>query len=212
MSELPPPPSTGPRRWPVGRLLVGVILVLLGIGWLLDSLDVATLDWDLVLPIGLIVVGAALVVTARRGEGHGGLLTLGIVLTVLLTIGTVVKMPLAGGVGDRTERPVTLKDRTYELAIGKLTVDLSRVAETQDDPAHARIEAHVGIGELVVIVPERIPCVSTHARAGLGEVSVFGETQGGIGPEFSPGAVCLATPLLELELSIGIGDVEVRRD
>ena len=212
MSELPPPPSPGARGWPLGRLLFGAILVLLGIGWLLDSLDIAPLDWDLLLPIGLTVVGVALVVTARRGEGQGGLIALGIVLTVLLTIGTVVKIPFSGGVGDRTERPVSLQDRTYRLAIGKLTIDLGDVATSGGDPAGARIEARVGIGELVVIVPDRIPCVSTHARAGLGEVNVFGETQGGIAPEYGPEDVCLAPPVLELELSVGIGDIEVRRD
>jgi predicted membrane protein len=188
-----------------------VLLVLLGVGWLFDSLDVATMDWDLLLPAGLIVVGVALVLTARRGEGHGGLIALGVILTVLLTIGTAVEIPLSGGVGDRTERPLTLRDRSYELAIGKLTVDLSRVGWSQDVPAQARIEARVGIGQLVVVVPDRIACVSTHARAGIGEVNVFGETEGGIGPEYRPEAVCLAAPVLELELSIGIGEVEVRR-
>jgi predicted membrane protein len=156
-------------------------------------------------------VGIALVVAARRGGGHGGLITLGIVLTVLLTIGTLVRLPFAGGVGDRTERPPTLEGHSYELSIGKLTVDLTGAAPSGTDSAEVRIEARVGIGQLVVIVPESIPCVSTHARAGLGEVNVFGETEGGLGPEYRTEAVCLAAPLLSLELSVGAGQVEVRR-
>jgi len=211
MSELPPPPTSGRPSMPVGRLLFGAFLVLLGIGWLLEALDVVTLDWELVLPVGLIGVGVALVVTARRIGGHGGLIALGIVLTLLLTVGTLVRIPFAAGVGDRTESPEMLADHTYELSIGKLTVDLTEATPTQTASAEVRVEAQVGMGQLVVIVPEAIPCVSTHAEAGIGEVNVFGETQGGIGPEYRTEAVCLAAPLLQLELSVGIGQVEVRR-
>jgi len=210
MSALPPPPARDERSAPVGRLLFGVLLILLGIGWLLDSFGGISLDWDLILPIGLIAVGVALVVAAKRGAGRGGLVALGIVLTVLLTIGTVVSIPLGGGVGDRTERPLQLRDHTYELSVGKLTVDLRR-AEVSGDVSEVRVAARVGIGQLVVIVPETIPCVSTHARAGMGELNVFGDTQGGIGPDYRTEAVCLAAPLLQLDLSVGLGQVEVRR-
>jgi hypothetical protein len=194
----------------MGRLLFGVLLVLLGVGWLLDSLGGIQIDWDLILPIGLITVGVALVAAARRGEGRGGLVALGIVLTLLLTVGTVVSVPLGAGVGDRTERPLELRDRSYELSVGKLTVDLRRAA-VSGDASTIEVAAHVGIGQLVVIVPQDIPCVSTHARAGLGELNVFGDTQGGIGPDYRTEAVCLAAPLLQLDLSVGLGQVEVRR-
>jgi hypothetical protein len=210
MSALPPPPTRNERSVPMGRLLFGVLLVLLGVGWLLDSLGGIQIDWDLILPIGLIAVGVALVAAARRGEGRGGLVALGIVLTLLLTVGTVVSVPLGGGVGDRTERPLQLRDRSYELAVGKLTVDLRRAA-VSGDASTIEVAARVGIGQLVVIVPQDIPCVSTHARAGLGELNVFGDTQGGIGPDYRTEAVCLAAPLLQLDLSVGLGQVEVRR-
>lgn len=214
MSELPPPPSTGTREWPVGRLLFGLILVVLGVGWLFDSLGVAELDWDLLLPVCLVAVGVALVLTARSGDGHGGLITLGIVLTVLLAIGTVVRIPLSGGVGDRTERPVSVQDRTYELAIGKLTVDLGDLTYSPArDPTAAKIEARVGIGDLLVIVPPRFPCVSVDARAGVGEVDVFGLAEGGLAPEYHTSvSSCASAPSIHLNLSVGIGKVEVLRD
>ncbi len=211
MSELPGPPSPTPSSAPVGRFLVGVFLVLLGIGWLLHSLDVVSVEWDLLLPIGLIAVGIALVIVAWYGGSRGALITLGAVLTVILTIGTFVRIPLAGGVGDRTERPPTLGDRTYELSIGKLTVDLGGAVPGEGGDDVVRVAARVGIGQLVVIVPDQIPCVSTHARAGIGEVNVFGERRGGIGPDLRTEAVCLAAPVLSLELSVGLGQVEVHR-
>jgi len=213
MSSLPSPPVTPPKPLPIGRLLVGAFLVLLGIGWLLDALGATNLDWDLILPVGLILVGAVLVVAGWQGRGRGGLIALGVVLTVALTVGTVVRIPLSGGVGDRTERPVSLRDATYELTIGRLTVDLSDLTYSPGrDPTAAKIEARVGIGDLVVIVPPRFLCVSAHARAGLGEVDVFGRAEGGVAPEYRTAVMsCVSAPAINLNLSVGLGQVEVRR-
>ena len=213
MRSLPPPPVTPPKPLPIGRLLVGVFLVLLGIGWLLDALGAANLDWDLILSIGLILVGAALLVAGWQGRGRGGLIALGVALTVVLTIGTVARVPFGGGIGDRTVRPRTLeavRDR-FELSIGKLTVDLRDVAWHGEVPSEVRVEGAVGIGQLVVLVGGGFPCVAAHAEAGLGEVVVFGERQGGLSPEYRTEAVCLAAPVLQLDVSVGLGQVEVRR-
>jgi hypothetical protein len=193
MSELPPPPAPPARVFPIGRLLVGAGLVLAGVGWLLDALDVFDFDWDVVLPVLLILVGVALVVSAQRGEGRAGLIAFG------------------GGVGDATERPTEFRDRSYEHAIGKLTVDLSGLAwDEASGTADATVDAAVGIGQLVVIVPQDIGCVAPHARAGIGEVKVFGESEGGIGPDYEVRTSCTVGPTLRLELSVGLGQVEVR--
>ena len=213
MSALPPAPERTPKPLPVGRLLVGVLLVLLGVGWLLEAVGATNLDWDLILPAGLILVGAALVVAGWQGRGRGGLIALGVVLTVVLMIGTVVRVPFGAGVGDRTERPRSLgalEDR-YELSIGELTVDLRDLTWHGEVPSEVRVEGAVGIGQLVVLVGGGFPCVAAHAEAGIGEVVVFGERQGGITPEYRTEAVCLAAPILELDVSVGLGQVEVRR-
>jgi predicted membrane protein len=211
MSELPPPPAPPARVFPIGRLLVGAGLVLAGVGWLLDALDVFDFDWDVVLPVLLILVGVALVVSAQRGEGRAGLIAFGAVLTVVLPLGTLVQIPFGGGVGDATERPTEFRDRSYEHAIGKLTVDLSGLAwDEASGTADATVDAAVGIGQLVVIVPQDIGCVAPHARAGIGEVKVFGESEGGIGPDYEVRTSCTVGPTLRLELSVGLGQVEVR--
>ena len=213
MSDLPPAPQTPPKPVPAGRLLLGVLLVLLGLGWLLDTTGAADLDWDLILPIGLILVGIALSIAGWQGRGRGGLIAIGVILTVVLTIGTVVRVPLAGGIGDRTERPRTFEATRggFELAIGELTVDLRDLPTGGGVPMEARIEAAVGIGQLVVLVGPDIPCVATHAEAGLGEVVVFGEREGGISPEYRTEVVCTEPPVLNLDVSVGLGQVEVRR-
>ena len=175
MSDLPPAPAPPPRPFPIARLLTGVFLLLLGFGWLLDSLDVVHLDWQAVLPVALILLGVTLTATAWRGGGHGGLIALGIVLTVVLTVGTVVGFPLGGGIGERTERPQSLSalDDPYELLIGQLTLDLTRLPLTSG--TQELVRAQVGMGELIVILPEGMrPPIQ--AKAGIGEVQLFART------------------------------------
>jgi hypothetical protein len=212
MNELPPAPPTPQRPVPIGRLLVGVVLVALGAVWLLDAVGAVDVDWDVLLPVALIVVGVALVIAAWQGRGRGGLIGLGVVLTVVLAIATVVQVPLSGGIGDRVERPTTIAEIAdrYELSIGELTVDLRGLTLAAEIPGEVRVEAAVGIGHLVVLVGQGFPCVSTRAEAGVGEIVVFGERRSGVAPEHRTDAVCLAAPLLSLDLSVGLGQVEVR--
>jgi hypothetical protein len=216
MSDLPSRPEpAAPRKQPipVGRLVLGLALVLLGLGWLLEATGAVELDWGLVWPVVLILVGAVLVAAAWQGRARGGLVALGVVLALLLALGTV-EMPLTGGVGDRVERPGSLDEipSRYELTVGKLVVDLGRLRWSPAEvPGSVRVRARVGTGELLVLVGEGFPCISVRARSGLGEVVVFGERASGIAPEYRTEAVCLAAPVLELDLSVGLGKVEVRR-
>ncbi len=213
MSAVPPPPSpnppTGPSGFQAGRFVFGALVVLAGLAWLLEVTDVWQVPWRVVLPVALIVLGIALVLASRTGSGTGGLIALGIVLTVVLAAGTVVDIPFEGGIGERVERPVVLSDRTYELAIGQLTVDLRRAVP---GPAAGEVEirARVGIGQLVVIVPAGI-AVDVRARAGVGETTVFSEQHGGLGVDYRTPQTAV-TPVLRLDLSVGVGEVDVRRD
>jgi hypothetical protein len=208
--EPPPPPTTPPRT---GRLVAGVVLVLIGVGWLLEVLDVVEFPWDVLLPAALIAVGVALLLTARSGAGHGGLIATGIVLSVVLLVGSALDLPIGGGVGERTERPTSasqLRDE-YRLGIGQLTLDLTDLsaAELASGGTH-RTRVRVGIGQLVVLVPEGV-LVRVEARAALGNVVVFDQEEGGFDVERvdDPGPTTPA--VLELVLSVGLGEVEVRR-
>ena len=101
---LPPAPVEPSRR--AGRLAFGLVLLAIGIGWLLGALGV-DIPWDLVLPSALIAIGGLLIITARSGAGHGGLITAGVVLMIVLLIGTSFNVPFTGGVGERTVRSPT---------------------------------------------------------------------------------------------------------
>lgn len=216
----PPAPAAprpgGPR---LGHIVLGAVLVLIGVGWLIEALDVADVPWRLLLPSILILVGLALTLGARSGS-HGGLIAFGVVLTVLVLLAGVFEVlmdvPLSGGVGDRTRTPTTADDQ-YRWGVGKMTLDLRRA---QDLPGE-EIAASVVVGELVVIVPDGVSLV-IEARAGLGEVNVLGESADGVDPSLecygSSRDVDCSSPdtaaserALHLTLEVGLGKVEVQR-
>jgi hypothetical protein len=244
MSEQPTPPEqpeAGRRRWlppfgrraadtapgalndrglPLGRLILGLVLVGIGVIWLLEALDVVNVSFLAVLPAALIVIGVVLLVAARTGR-HSGLIVLGIIITVILTIASSFDIRLRGGVGDRTERPSTLAEvqREYHLSMGQLTLDLRRLPL----PAGAQvgITASVGLGQLTVRVPALAPGqppadVQLVGHAGAGQVSAFGREANGLdatlrypgGPTTRGGP---ETIHIFLRLSVGLGQIEVSR-
>ncbi len=205
-TPVPPPPPAAPMdRW-TGRLVLGVVIALFGLGWLLEALGV-DVPWDVVFPAVLVGIGIMLVTSARSGAGQVGLLVAGIVLTILLVFGTAIDIPLGGGVGDHTARPTGDRiESDYERGIGKLTLDLTEL-DFGAFGAAVDVRARVGIGQLVVIVPQGAP-VQVSARSGLGSVRVYGQEEGGIGAELSAPAPAGA-PVIRLEATVGIGEVRV---
>ena len=209
----PPPAGFGPqgtRKPPgLGNIVLGSILVLLGVAWLLQAIDAVDIPWRALLPSALVVVGVALIFGARTGR-HGGLIALGVVLTVAVALASaidvLVDIPITGGVGEQTYRVAGVPEDEYRLAVGSMTLDLT---EVQVSELGTSVEASVALGELIVIVPDGIG-YDIEAHAGLGEVEVFGETDSGFGPD---GAAVGGGPggTLTLDLDVGLGRVEVRR-
>jgi hypothetical protein len=196
------------------------VLVLIGVGWLLEALAPRVdVPWRLLLPSVLILVGLALTLGARRGR-HGGLMAVGIVLTVLVllagAIEVVADVPLSGGVGDKAHHPTTDLQDAYRWGVGKMTLDLTDAR----DLAGRKVNASVVMGELIVIVPDGVD-LTVHARAGLGEVNVLGDTADGIDPSLlcagvAPDLECGqgegGAGALRLELEVAMGKVEVQRE
>ncbi|HSJ49898.1 MAG TPA: LiaF domain-containing protein [Actinomycetota bacterium] len=208
--EPPPPPEGPPGTVRVGRIVLGVLVVLVGVGWLLEVLDVADFAWDVILPAALILIGGALLLSARSARGHGPLITIGVVLTVILLVGSTLDLPFEGGVGQRGYHPTAADQiRTeYRLGIGELTLDLTDAADVAVGTTE-RVRVRVGIGRLLVIVPSGASA-RVEARATLGNVQVLGEESSGLGAErlVEPGS---GPPTFDLVLSVGLGQVEVRR-
>lgn len=193
------------RRLPVGPLVVGLILVAVAVAVLLDlSMD---LPWTALLEVLLVVVGLLLVVAARYRAATRSLLALAVVLAVLLTSAWWAGAGFEGRPGLRTVEPATVEELdTYRLAAGSLTVDLSAIVPS---PLGTPVRARVGVGRLVVIVPPG-PTVGGTVRTGVGRAETLVTDELGIGNELSAGTAVAGAPRFTLDLSVGIGDLEVR--
>ena len=117
---------------------------------------------------------------------------------------------LHASVGDRSYTPSTAAGMRsdYGHGMGNLELDLRRVNLEES----RNIRASVGMGELVVRIPEGLR-VDIRATAGLCDVNILGEERGGVAPQLryrSPGAG-EDDRVLTLDLSVGMGSVEVRR-
>ena len=215
-------------------------LLLIGGGtlWLLAGLDVFTVDAEDALALGLLVVGAGLLVTSWRGRGYA-LIPVGFLLAGTLVAIEVIDVPLRAGTGERTVVVDTASDlRTrHELLAGELTVDIT------DAPLPAgrttEVAAAVGMGELNVVVPRGV-VVDVNATTGAGEVTSPGgpeanetgmwvdttftldaeaadtnadtaETGAAAAPDAPEGAAGADPPRLILDLDVGVGAIEVTR-
>jgi hypothetical protein len=208
------PPRSGART---ALVVAGVLLMLGGAGWLLDSAGVVSLPVTALLAVALAGVGVVLMLDAGR-HAHGGLIALGAVLTVVLALSAAVgrlDIDPAAGVGDRTVAPVTVAEltRPQELGTGTLTVDLRGVALPRGETA---VTARVGAGRLVVRVPAGVP-FQVRGRAAVGAISVLGRVESGMDLDITVtnqadgDGYATAPTRLRLDLRIGTGQIEVLR-
>jgi hypothetical protein len=205
----PPAPSAGPSpedRGP-GAVAWGVVLIAAGALWLL-SLAGVSLQWEVLLPAALVVTGIAVLVWPR--SAGSGLLGLGVVLLVLTLFVAVLPGATSVSAGDRAftvSDPADLDD-AYDLGAGNLVLDLASLELSEP----MEVTARVGMGELVVVVPEEVR-LEGRARVGLGEVEVFGDATGGVAPTVDLDGVGSEgdAEVLTLDLQVGMGQIEVRR-
>jgi predicted membrane protein len=200
---------------PVGQIVTGAVLIVVGVGWLLSVLDVATIPWRALLAAVLIVVGVALTAAASRGAASGGLIATGIALTVILavlsTVSTAFSVPLRGGFGDRDYSPTLADLQTdYHLIAGELDLSLGTV----DFPVgETRIEAGVTFGKLVIAdIPDDV-AVAVAVSAAAGQVRVLDSLWEGIGIDESKTEAGFASAprRLFIDARVGFGQIEVGR-
>jgi hypothetical protein len=205
----PPTPTPPPRDGLApGRLALGLLLIVLGGAWLVEVLDIATVRWQTVLAGALIAVAGALLLSARRAD-NGGLIALGIILSVLLVLAAwTPRVPVTGGVGDRAITPQAIEEleADYELGAGNLVLDLRSL---DLPPGPTEVRAHVGAGELRVRVPRGV-AVEVEAASGAGELNILGERRNGLGLSLTTRDGSGDARLL-LDVAVGLGTIEVTR-
>jgi hypothetical protein len=212
----PPSPAPAPKEKSVlGRLTFGLTVLVAGTLIALDLSGVISVTAVTVLSVSLGVVALGLLVGAFVGRSRW-LIALGVAIVLVLiplaALPTDVRWNTGAGAGDRVYRVTSAQDleSEYALGAGSLTLDLRRLEVT----GPTSIDASVGFGELIVLLPSDLT-VGADADVAVGTVafpdreSVDGVdvaqswAQLGIPGEYPPGAS------LELTLSAGVGEITI---
>jgi hypothetical protein len=199
-----PPPITARRRRILGPIVFGALLIWSGLAFLADvSLESGLAGALLILGVGFVL-----------GSFVGGsrvLILPALVVGAALVVTAVIDIPLNGPIGDQAWAPQRIAEvaEDYEVSIGEGTLDLSALDIPADDVLS--IDASVGIGHLVVLVPEGMAADVT-TDVGAGESTVFDLVQNGVGVTTDRSVEGSATSgTLVLDLHVGMGKIEVRR-
>jgi hypothetical protein len=164
----------------------------------------------------LTVVGLGLLVGSWFGRARG-LVWVGVILSVV-TLAATAASPWDGRNGGEEAVDVRLRPASVaelpvggDYGVGSVVYDLRDVDFTGHSAA---IKAEIGLGELVVTVPADVD-VTVRAQTGVGGLTVFGRNSGGFGNDREVTDVGADGPgggQLDLDLSTGLGNLEVRRE
>ena len=211
---VPPAPLERPARRPrsrLGSLTLSLAALVTGVLVLMRLYGVDSLTPSRIVAAAIVVVAGGLVVGAWYGRARW-LALIGVLLCVVLA-GTAVTDEvdgaLRGGIGERTwvVQPTAAR-QGYRLGAGEATLDLTGL---EVSGRHLVVEAHVGAGHLVLLLPDDVP-VRVHAEVHLGEIRDGDRTYGDVDhvertDDYGPPG----DPRVEIEATVGAGQLEVRR-
>ena len=207
----PPPPPVPPRpRSPLGLLTVSAAVLVVGALLLAGGLGADGITATRVLAAALLVIGLGLLAGTVWGRARW-LIAPALVLAVAVATTASFDGRFGTATGERSW--VVSGSADYELGAGSATLDLRPLAGRPT--SGIRIEASVGAGELVVLVPEDLR-VAIDSNVGLGEYVLIdgGSTQTAGGGACLERAVLLGPPgtaAVRVETTVGFGSLEVRR-
>jgi hypothetical protein len=202
-ASTPGSPARRPASIQWDRVAIGVLLAVAGVGWLLDTMTVSV-PWHLAPAIGVITVGAILLLTLTGGTGRASLVVLGVVLSVVAVAVGVGAGRFAGPVGERVivAGHQDWPDRT-QMAAGTVTVDLTRAPL----PAGGSMTVEVGAGRVELRLPADHP-VRVDADVVMGKIVIDGvAVEQGFDLSWTDPSTAAAPLAVTVEL--GMGDVEV---
>ena len=219
--------SARPRRGRsvVGSLTVAALFVYTGAAVMLDRLDVIETDIGAFFAIAVAITGTGLIVSAFTVPARW-LIAVGVGLVPAALLFASVDVASWRGLGEVRVAPASLDEleRDYQHGIGRLLIDLE---DLQLDGRDRSVDVRLGMGEVVVYVPERIR-FSADIDVGVGAVTerwdylrsggsgvwrreVRDSTDGGIGID---ARVVLPTGddsggELDFDIDVGMGEVEI---
>jgi phage shock protein PspC (stress-responsive transcriptional regulator)/predicted membrane protein len=198
------PSASGPG------LPLGVLLIVGGALWLVNTVDFVEVDLGVALAVALIAVGAVLIATLGNAA-TGGLIVLGTLATIVLASASVVDIERETAFGDRVERPAVFAEMqpSYSHMLGSMTLDFTRLTL----PVGTTTTKAVSLfGSLQVFVPSDAG-VRIVADNSFGRIEAFGQQVDGVQQNrvlLSPNYQT-AERRLEIEISSSFGSVEVIR-
>lgn len=211
---VPPPAPDRPPRPPRERskltaLTLSAAVLAAGVLATVEAADIADVDLAAAFAVCLLVVGAGLLVGALYGRGTG-LIGVGVLLTIATAVATVTDVPFRGGAGERDWRPVSLAelDDEYHLGAGEAFLDLS---DLELDGQTRMLEVTLGMGELRVLLPPSAVAVDIDGHVGFGQLTVLGERDEGVDLDQRRRVGSGRSGRLELDLRVGMGELEVSR-
>jgi predicted membrane protein len=192
------------RRRFLGPIVFGALLIWAGLAWL------GGVSLDSSLAVGLLIIGVGFILGSFVG-GSRALIVPALLVGGALALTAVVDIPLHGPIGDQRWAPQTIDelDGRYEVSIGEGTLDLTAIDLAADD--RIGLEASVGVGHLVILVPEDVG-LDVDTEVGAGESKVLEVAQNGVGVSTErqdDGRADAGTFVLDLQ--VGLGQIEVRR-
>jgi hypothetical protein len=195
-------------------LAIGLSLVTYGsLSWLGSELHWTGDHRTIAMAGALATIGLLLVVLGLAGWRAGFVGLLAVVLAITAWSSAVVPtgIHLGGPVGDRTWKPTAVTSTAYDLSVGTGVLDLSDLPK--EGLSEARISAHVGLGELKVIVPEGLT-VRVVGTVGLGNIDApGGRNDGPDGRDVSRTIAVGAGPTeVEVDAGVGIGQLTVVKE
>jgi len=210
----PAPVAPPPRpRSVLGPVTVSLALLSAGVLAVLDGPVGLDVPFAAYLAAALGVVGLGLLVGSWVGRSRG-LVWLGLLLTIAM-----VPAVAADRIGSWEETDVTVQPTSpaelagsHDYGGGRVVWDLTALELPEENGPTLTIDQ--GAGQLVVIVPETTD-VTLDATLGIGELRTFETVNGGFGNERSTvdlGPDGAGGGELTLDLDLGIGQLEVRRE
>ncbi|MEU0392846.1 PspC domain-containing protein [Streptomyces sp. NPDC006208] len=207
----------GPRGIGGTVFLLALLAGGLGTGLSWDGQPLGT-SLQIGLVCALAVFGLGLLVSSLLGRTGFGTVLLALMTAGLLAGAAAIPKDISTQWGERNWRPAsaTAVQPRYELGTGQGTLDLSSLTVPEGETVAT--QAQVGLGQLRVVVPKDA-AVTVRAEVGLGDIRLPSDAADDI--DVSPGQdrhTTMPAPegakpagTLELDLEVGIGQVEVTR-
>ena len=194
------------------NLTLGAAFVFAAAATTLDAGGAFDVTASFVLGGMLLIVATGILVSAWWGRRRG-LLLAAFLLSVGLAVSWIPGLSLAGGIGDRVERPLAVTDvpKAYRLGIGDYRIDLTKLALPTSRTLH--VSAGLGAGRLSIDVP-RSAYVDLSGHISAGALQIDDQPVGLSGVDVGVHRHLPATsdaPRVAVHIDAAFADVEVHR-